>query len=311
MIDAGDRGTPTLDGIGRRRLWPTGPGWYTEDDFRVDPRLGLAIVARGIGAIGSQGKPASKLAVWSLAGEVAAPEPASEIGDSAEARVQRGMARARVAVERLSANWPPGLCRPMATMAALLLAGPTAILAHIGDSRVIRVRPDGLETLTCEHTLATMFPGERVPPELARVLTRALGGGGEPEIRGIDVRPGDAFLLSAANVEVTLSQSELAGLLLPAASPGSDVAAVLDELLRVIVERTPDGGTATLALVKVGRGRGRAATHGSSRAPGPRWLFAPGEPLADPPDAWAAGTPSHGPDPRWFSEVFGGVMGGD
>lgn len=309
MIDAGDRATPTLDGIGRRRLWPSGPGWYTEDDFRVDPRLGLAVVARGIGAIGGQGKPASKLAVWSLAGEVAA--PASRIGDSAQARVQRGMARAKLAVERLSANWPPGLGRPIATMAALLLAGPTAILAHIGDCRVIRVRTDGLETLTREHTLATMFPGERVPPELARVLTRALGGGGEPEVRGIAVRPGDAFLLAASKVEATLSQSELAELLLPATSPGSDVAAVLDELIRVIVERTPEGGAATLALVKVGRGRGPAATHGSSGAPGLRWLFAPGEPLADPPEAWAADTPGRGPDQRWFSEVLGGVMGDD
>lgn len=55
-----------LDGSGRRFSWPTGPGCYTEDDFRFEPRLGLAVVARGLGAIGGQGKPASKLAVWSL-----------------------------------------------------------------------------------------------------------------------------------------------------------------------------------------------------------------------------------------------------
>lgn len=308
MTGARDRSTLTLDGIGRRRLWPSRPGWYTEADFCVDPRLGLAVVARGIGAIGGQGKPAGKLAVWSLAGEVAAPGPAS---DSALARVQRGMARARVAVERLSANWPPGLGRPLATMAALLLDGPTAILAHIGDCRVLRIRPEGMEALTTEHTLATMFPAESIPPGLAGVLTRGLGGGGEPEIQRIDVQPGDAFLLTASPVGATFSPSELAAMLRPALSPGCDVAGVLDALIGRIVERTPDCGTATLALVKVGDRRGSAATRGSHRAPGPRWLYAPGQPLADPPEEWAAGTPGRGPDPRWFDEVFGGVMRDD
>lgn len=287
-----------LDGIGCRRFWPEEPGCYTEDDFRVDPQLGLAVVAKGIGAIGGQGKPAGKLAVWSLAGEVGA--PASSSGDSAQARVQRGMDRAQTAVQRLAANWPSGLGKPMATMAALLLEWPTAILAHIGDCRVTRIRADSVEILTPEHTLATMFPSEQLAPQIARVLTRALGSGGEPEIRRIDVELGDLFLLTAADVDP--------GVLAQVAAPRRDLASVLDELVRKIEAQKPDGGTATLALVKVGHDRGRQPTRGSSQAPRLPWLFAPGAPLADPPARWAAGTPGHGPDQQWFSEVHGGVM---
>ncbi len=309
MLGDRDRGRPTLDGIGRRRLWPSGPGWYTEDDFRVDPQLGLAVVARGIGAIGGQGKPASKLAVWSVAGEVGAPESGFRGRDTAQARVQRGITRAHAAVARLSANWPAGLGRPIATMAALLLDGPTAIVAQIGDCQVIRVRADGLEKLTTEHTLANMLPAGSVPPELARVLTRALGRDGEPELCTIDVRPGDVFLLAASDLGA-LSPSELAEVLQRVFARGLDVAAVLDELIRMLTRRTPEGGTANLALVKVGHGHGRPATGGSAQAPGLRWLFAPGEPLADPPIEWSAGT-SGGPDRRWFAEVFAGVMGDD
>ena len=196
----------------------------------------------------------------------------------------------------------------MATMAALLLEWPTAILAHIGDCRVTRIRADSVEILTTEHTLATMSPTEHLAPQIARVLTRALGSSGEPEIQRIAVQLGDAFLLTTADVHDALSGPELAGVLAQMAAPGTDLAAVLDELVRKIEAHKPDGSRATLALVKVGHDRGRQPTRGSSQAPRLPWLFAPGVPLSDPPGRWAAGTPGHGPDQQWFSEVFGGVM---
>lgn len=311
MLGALEQRRPTLHGTGRRCSWPEEPGWYTEDDFLVDPRLGLAVVARGAGAIGGQGKPAGKLAVWSIAGEASSPAPWPGTSDTAEARVQRGLERARVAIERLSANWLAGLGKPIATAAALLLDGPTAILAHIGDCRVSRVRPDGLEALTREHTPGAMWPAESFPPDIARVTVRGLGIGGDPEIRRIVVQPGDTFLLTATDVESTLSRAELTSLLRPLAAPSGDIPSVVDALVRAIQQRQPGGGKATLAIVRVGHGDGGPPTRGSSRAPGLRWLFAAGEPLADPPSQWAAGTPGRGPDSQWFSEVFGGIMGGD
>lgn len=295
-----------LEGAGRRCLWPAGPGCCSEDDFCVEPALGLAVVARGCGAIGGQGKPAGKLAVWSVAGEVGA--AAADV--PAEARLRGGLERARVAIERLSANWTDGLGRPFASAAALLLDGPSAALAQIGDCRIARVRPDGLETLTREHTLAAMWPAADVPPSAARALTRALGLAGEPDIRTIAVEPGEVFLLAACDVGAALSDAELASELRPLLAANGDVAAVVDALARSIERRGAQWGRATFAVVRVGQGGG-PPSRGSSVAPRLRWLYAPGEPLAEPPPQWAAGTPGAGPDPRWFAEVFGGVMGDD
>lgn len=67
----------------------------------------------------------------------------------------------------------------------------------------------------------------------------------------------------------------------------------------------------TFAIVKVGIAPHRPPTRGSREAPRPRWLFAPGEPLAEPPPAWAAGSAGRGPDATWFAEVFNEVMGSD
>src|SRR5438477_11476430 len=93
-----------LVGAGARACWPDAPGSYTEDDFRIEPGAGLCIVAEGAGAIGGQGKPAGKLAVWSVVGEVLARAP----GTSAAQRLDRGVARADEAIERLTWSWPPG-----------------------------------------------------------------------------------------------------------------------------------------------------------------------------------------------------------
>jgi serine/threonine protein phosphatase PrpC len=289
-----------LAGEGRRRYWPVGPGCYTEDDFRVDPRLGLAIVARGSGAIGGQGKPAGKLAVWSIAGEVGAVP--------AETGLRGGFERAQAAVERLTGSWAAGLIRPMATAAALLVDGATAVVGQIGDCRVTRVRSDGLETLTRAHTLGAMWPDQALAPSIARVVTRGLGVGGEPEFRRIAVRPGDVFLLAAPELAAALTEAELATLLRPLCEPGGAIAAVADAVVDAVLRGGADWGKLTFAVVRVGDGGG-AVSCGSRQPPRPRWLFAPGEPLAEVPEPWTAA--GDGPDRRWFDEVLAAVMGDD
>ena len=116
MSTGDDHGT-TLVGVTRRACWPAAPGVYTEDDVCVDPALGLAAVARGVGAIGGQGKPAGKLAVWSVAGELARAAP----DEARDVVLRRGLARADQAIARLTAAWSPGLLRPHAMIAAVVL----------------------------------------------------------------------------------------------------------------------------------------------------------------------------------------------
>jgi hypothetical protein len=262
------------------RLVPSQPP-HEDDDFCLHPALGLAVVARGHGAIGHQGRPAAKLAVWSVVGEL---EGSTET--TLEQRLRRGLSRAEVAVQRIAANWPPGLIRPFATLAAAVLDGNTAFIVHIGDCGVARLDAERIVPLTRPHTLGIEMP--EAPAALAAAVTRAVGGGGEPALQKLAVQPGDVLLLSTAPWPTEL------------AAHGSD----LDERMASLIQR----GRGTVIATRVGDRATHPLARGSSRPRALPWLFRPGEPLADPPERYAPSTPGHGPDAQWFTDVFAGVM---
>src|SRR5262249_9707269 len=99
---------PSLGVAGARAFWPEGDGCYSEDDFFVEPGAGVAVLAEGCGAIGAQGCPGSKLAVWSVVGERLTMHP----GEPAEQVVRRGLLRADESIARLTATWPTELAWP-------------------------------------------------------------------------------------------------------------------------------------------------------------------------------------------------------
>jgi len=274
----------------RRREWPAlaldgvlarAHDRREDDDAWLQPDAGFAIVARGLGAIGHQGRPAGKLAVWSVVGELAL-HPEAPL----EARLRQGLERAEEAVQRLSGSWPEGLVRPCALLAAVLLEGTTALVAHIGDCGVARLEGERIVPLTRPHVIGTELP--EAPPALARVLTRAMGSSGEPELQRIPVQPGDVLLLSTAPWPAERV----------AHGPGLDEAAAA-------FARHAD---ATVIAARIAERPAHVPDRGSVDPPALAWLFAPGEPLAEPPERYAAGTTGHGPDARWFTEVFDGVM---
>ena len=94
----------------------------------------------------------------------------------------------------------------MGTTCSTLVLGPTgAMIAHVGDSRVYRVRADQIDQLSFDHSLVwELVRRQHVTPEQAartvprNVITRSLGP--EPvvevDIEGpISAEPGDVFLL--------------------------------------------------------------------------------------------------------------------
>lgn len=104
------------------------------------------------------------------------------------------------------------------TVVGLLLAGPTAAVAHVGDSRAYRLRDGRLDQLTQDHTwvheqvLAGLLSQEQARSHpLKNVVTRALGGESEVlvDIREVQVRPGDLFLLCSDGLTGMLSDSEI------------------------------------------------------------------------------------------------------
>ncbi len=93
------------------------------------------------------------------------------------------------------------------TVVLALFRGDRAFVAGIGDSRVYRLRNGHLDALTTDHSLAqalvgagTIRPEEAENHKFSNVLYNYLGckdaRDGPDEMRMVDVRPGDRFLLA-------------------------------------------------------------------------------------------------------------------
>ena len=107
------------------------------------------------------------------------------------------------------------------TLTALLLLADRALVAHVGDSRVYRVRGGNLEQLTRDHTAVQSLVDEgrltaheaSVDPRRV-VLNRAIGPGAAsaPDLSVCTIEPGDRFVLTTDGVHGVLERAELADL---------------------------------------------------------------------------------------------------
>ena len=149
-----------------------------EDFFAVDEKLGLFVVADGLGGHVA-GRRASELGVGVFVETVVerrCPRRPRR-WDSCARRSRARTTRSAACAER-----EPALRGMGTTLAALWLRGDEALLAHAGDSRLYMYRAGALHALTFDHSLV----GERVARgeltlEQARVhpsrhvITRAVG----------------------------------------------------------------------------------------------------------------------------------------
>jgi serine/threonine protein phosphatase PrpC len=103
------------------------------------------------------------------------------------------------------------------TLSVLLLVDNQALIAHVGDSRIYRLRRNHLEKLTENHTMAQLSvemgylrlqKGENHP--LQHLLTQAVGEGvDEIQTRIEKVKAGDIFLLCTDGLYGILSEDEI------------------------------------------------------------------------------------------------------
>lgn len=102
------------------------------------------------------------------------------------------------------------------TLVALRITGDQALIAHVGDSRVYRMRGETFELLTSDHSwvneqlLKNIITAEEARTHRYRnVITRALGNRTELEIdvRVDQVEPGDSFLLCSDGLSGMMEDS--------------------------------------------------------------------------------------------------------
>ncbi len=298
-----------MKGLGVRYLWPSEAGHYSQDDYLVDPAEGIAIFAAGSGVMG-QGRPAAKVAAWSLWSEVTR----RRRSEGLEAAVNQGFLRAHAAVERLSWRWPPGLVRPSASMVALFFAGDGALVAHLGECRVSLLGQNGLVPLTVAHRVKD-YPADihldatvvhQRPLDLAQIPTRSLGlpPRHSPELITVEVQCGHRFLLAGPSLPDVLTNERIAECH-DRDDDGAPAApwTFAQRLISLSHGASPELGA--VAFVVVDALEAAAATVPeprifSSDEPPLSWLYHPGVSLPDPPD----GLGSKGPDAAWYETVF-------
>ena len=119
------------------------------------------------------------------------------------------------------------------TCSALVLLPQQAIVAHVGDSRVYRLRGGELEQLTFDHSLVweMMAAGQMPRGDVANfipknIITRSLGPHADVQVDlegPFPLEPGDTFLLCSDGLSGQVKDEEL-GVLLAALSPSEAVA---------------------------------------------------------------------------------------
>lgn len=117
----------------------------------------------------------------------------------------------------------PGCEHMGTTLSVLLLTQSFGVIAHVGDSRIYRLRNGRLSQLTCDHTFVQeMIEEGELPPELAaahplrNVLTRAVGTG-EP-LEKVDTAilshgSEDRYLLSSDGLHKMISKKDIAAVI--------------------------------------------------------------------------------------------------
>lgn len=104
------------------------------------------------------------------------------------------------------------------TLCCLLCTKEAVIYAHIGDSRIYRLRKKGLELLTKDHSLFTEWleeagrlAEEPDPVPSKNVLTKAVGTHPRvtPEIALTAYEPGDLYLLCSDGLSDALTAEEI------------------------------------------------------------------------------------------------------
>lgn len=187
---------------------------HNEDAFFADDDLGFYVVADGVGGQ-ARGEVASQEAVEQL--QMWILRSRKEVASLCE-EVESGNAEARWEIRRLLESGVQSACymifgmaeldpdkRGMSTtISALLIAQHSCYAAHVGDSRVYRIRNQDVLQVTEDHTLINyklkhglMTEAEAVNAKGKNVITRAVGHRDHVQIdtADLDVQFGDRFLL--------------------------------------------------------------------------------------------------------------------
>lgn len=210
-----------------------------EDAIAFDVDRAVAILADGMGGL-AHGEVASQVAVDAVLTQLAAAGERSE--EVLRAAVETANLEVREAGRSQAIEMGTTLVAWMAANRG------QCFVAHVGDSRVYRIRDGKIERLTSDHSMVQQMIDDGVISEAEaqtspnrNVITRALGleEKVDVEVRSWVYTPRDLFLLCSDGLTDMVGDSELAKI---CDSWGGDGAGSLKVLADMLVRTANDAG---------------------------------------------------------------------
>jgi len=237
---------------------------HNEDAISWDAERGLALLADGMGGH-KAGDVASRLCLESL-NDYLLPS----LGKPLRLRPNKGVSK-HATLARRAANRANGAvfefaeqnpeCRGMGTTLVLaMFFDDRVVLAHVGDSRIYRLRGNELQAVTADHSLVRELLDKGVISEeeaednpYSHVITRAVGVRKrvQVEVQELEARPGDVYLLCSDGLSDLVPDEDI-GSTLQAAMGSWDRAAQ-----RLIDLANQHGGRDNISVVLVAVGAAR------------------------------------------------------
>lgn len=207
---------PTTD-VGRIRS-------HNEDAYLLDPRLGLYLVADGMG--GHAGGAYASQTCVEVFRQVVSRGLASLTSDPRDPALVvhelLGAAAAEASARIFDdAEDEPSLHGMGTTLTGMLFYKDHAYIAHVGDSRCYLLRNGTARQLTTDHSwlneqieAGLLTEEQAAESDLRHIITRSIGFEREvdPDLLTITVSPGDAFLLCSDGMSNYIECDELAEL---------------------------------------------------------------------------------------------------
>ena len=238
---------------------PAARGW-----FAGEPAGTLLVVADGMGGQGG-GDVASRVAVNAVSSYLlnCMPWVASSAVDDGRGSlpgVRDELSSALVAGDTTvkTAGVQSGAPHMGTTLTMALIVWPVLYVAHVGDTRCYLQRAGKLRLLTTDHTMAQQVAEvshQALDPtsHLHHILWNALGATEDlpkPEIKRLELLPGDALVLCSDGLTKHVSDDEIARTLVEVSTPAACCQ-------RLVARANAEGGTDNVTVV-IGRAGGPA-----------------------------------------------------
>jgi protein phosphatase len=237
-----------------------------EDNFAVDPELGLLVVADGMGGHNS-GEVASDLAAKTIVdwarkmiggAKSLVPEGGTHGLSPRASQLEFFVKTANTMIYEKGRAFPKDAGMGTTVVAAIVDAKGMTV-AHVGDSRAYLWRKGVLTQLTEDHSLVgeQVKRGQLTADQAARsnlqnILTRALGAEAEVAVDTADhpLLPGDIVLLATDGVNKMVTDAEVASVVAAELEPSRIVDALISKAragggvdnITVVAARVPGAG---------------------------------------------------------------------